>query len=132
MPERVIASIDSVGESSGCGLPPGRAQCLLQALVQASSLDAIVPLVIAIVERDPLASAGCFAGDLLRGLMSVPSHFWSGNTKLYERYRASLRAGALARRKLPYSQRMAFWSDHEPVHADSEPEDATGSRKSCG
>jgi hypothetical protein len=78
--------------------------------VNLSSLDAVVPTVIAIVERDPLASSGCFAGDLLRGLMNVPDHFWSRNMRLYERYRTSLRAGALARRSLPDAQRMEFWS----------------------
>ena len=89
---------------------PSPAYALLEALVQASALEAVVPMVIAIVERDPLASAGCFSGDLLRGLMSVPNHFWNSRAALYERYRAALRAGALARRRLPHSERMEFWS----------------------
>jgi len=89
---------------------PGPARELLQALLQASSLEAVVPAVIAIVEHDPLASAGCFRGDLLRGLMNVPNRFWTPHAALYERYRASLRACALARRRLPDSERMEFWS----------------------
>jgi hypothetical protein len=70
-----------------------------------------VPLVIDVVANEPLASAGRFSGDLLRGLMAVPSRFWSRNPELYGRYRAALRAGALARRRLSYDARMEFWSE---------------------
>jgi hypothetical protein len=83
---------------------------LLRALLHAQGLEDAVPAVVEIVERDPLASAGCFPGDLLRGLMSVPGPFWNSDPSLYERYRASLRAGALARRRMSYQERMEFWS----------------------
>lgn len=82
---------------------------LLVALVQRQRLAAVVPLVLDILQDDPLASAGRFRGDLLRGLMEVPSRFWARHAQLYERYRAALRAGAVARRQLPLEDRLQFW-----------------------
>lgn len=83
---------------------------LLVALVQVSRLPVVVPAVLEIVERDPLTSAGCFRGDLLRGLMEVPGGFWGRYPALHDRYLGALRAGAAARRRLPYDARMEFWS----------------------
>ena len=88
----------------------GARRALLRSLLHASGLDDAVPRVLALVEADPLASAGCFGGDLLRGLMRVPGPFWRDHAALYERYRASLRAGALVRRRMSYQERMKFWS----------------------
>jgi hypothetical protein len=82
---------------------------LLDALVHAWRLAGIVPLVLEAAERDPLASGGRFAGDLVRGLMEVPSTFWCRYPGLYGRYQAVLRANALARRRLPIEQRVEFW-----------------------
>ena len=83
---------------------------LLWALVKAQGLDTAVPAAIEIVERAPLASVGCFRGDLLRGLMEVPNGFWGRNPDLYDRYRDAVRAGASARRELSADARMEFWS----------------------
>lgn len=83
---------------------------LLRELLQGSNLMAAVPLTLAVVERDPMATAGCFAGDLVRGLMEVPGSFWGPHPRLYERYVRALRASAAARRLLPRDQRMDFWS----------------------
>ena len=83
---------------------------LLDALVHAWCLAGIVPLVLEAAERDPLATGGRFPGDLVRGLMEVPSTFWGRYPGLYGRYRAVLRANALARRGLPVEQRLEFWA----------------------
>jgi hypothetical protein len=83
---------------------------LLAALVQVSRLPVVVPAALEIVERDPLTSAGCFRGDLLRGLMEVPGAFWGRYPDLHDRYLGALRAGAAARRRLAYDERMEFWS----------------------
>jgi hypothetical protein len=87
---------------------------LLEALVNGWCLSAVVPLALDGVERDPLASGGCFPGDVLRGLMEVPGSFWGRHPRLYDRYRAALRASAAARRRLPAEQRMAFWAPLDP------------------
>jgi CDI immunity proteins len=83
---------------------------LLVALVSSSRLSSAVAPAIEMVERDPLASAGCFRGDLLRGLMEVPGSFWRRAPDLYDRYRRALRAGAALRRRMPQQERMEFWS----------------------
>jgi hypothetical protein len=82
---------------------------MLESLVSGCSLDTVVPAALTIVERDPLAAAACFPGDLLRGLMEIPGTFWGSNPELYSRYLSVVRAGAAARRRLPLAQRMAFW-----------------------
>ena len=71
---------------------------------------AVVPITLAIVEQDPLASGGLFPGDLVRGLMEITGHFWGRHQRLYERYVQALRDAAGARRQLPRHQRMEFWS----------------------
>lgn len=83
---------------------------LLHGLLEGSNLMAVVPMTIAVVERDPLATGGCFRGDLMRGLMEVSGHFWGRHPRLYERYVRALRASAAARRILPREERMEFWS----------------------
>lgn len=83
---------------------------LLIALVNGWRLASVVPEVMAVVEHDPLASAGTFRGDLLRGLMEVPGSFWSRQPRLFSRYRAAVRAGAMARRALPPDLRAEFWN----------------------
>ena len=65
---------------------------------------------IAVLEREPLASAGVFPGDLLRRLIDLPSSLWAEQSDLYPRYREIVREAALARRELPEEQRGAFWS----------------------
>jgi len=65
---------------------------------------------IALLEREPLASAGVFPGDLLRRLIDLPSGAWGEHSDLYPRYREIVREAALARRSLPEDQRGAFWS----------------------
>jgi hypothetical protein len=83
---------------------------LLVALVHGLSLPVVVPVTLAIVESNPLATAGCFDGDLLRGLMEVRGEFWAAQPQFYERYRAVVRRCAWLRRDLPAERRMEFWS----------------------
>lgn len=94
---------------------------LLVSLVNGWRLPATVPAVLDILDRDPLASAGGFGGDLLRGLMEVPGSFWSRHPLLFARYRAAVRAGALARRALPPGMRAEFWN---PLAVDRQPDPA--------
>jgi hypothetical protein len=82
---------------------------LLESLLSGACLGVVVPATLEVVERDPLASGGCFHGDLVRGLMQVPGGFWSRRGDLFDRYQAVLRACASARRCLPCEQRMVFW-----------------------
>ena len=82
---------------------------LLVALMQGSSLDAVVPAALDLVAQDPLVSAGHFRGDVLRGLMEVPGGFWGQHPLLFDRYREALRAGAIQRRALPSDERLDFW-----------------------
>ena len=65
---------------------------------------------IALLEREPLASAGVFPGDLLRRLIDLPSSAWAEHGDLYPRYREIVREAALARRALAEELRGAFWS----------------------
>jgi hypothetical protein len=83
---------------------------LLIALVHGTYLTTVVPMVLDVVERDPLATAGWFRGDLLRGLMEVPGGFWGSHPRYYDRYLTALRAAADRRRRLPPDERMEFWS----------------------
>ena len=64
-----------------------------------------------ILERDPLASAGVFPGDLVRRLMELPPQVWQHEDGLYQRYRAAVRAAALARRHSASAVHRAFWRD---------------------
>jgi hypothetical protein len=99
---------------------------VLVALMRGSGLPATVPAVLALVELDPLASAGHFDGDLLRGLMEVPGSFWVRHPLLFARYRAALRACAVLRRSLPPEQRLDFWGplSSDAAHLDGADEDA--------
>jgi hypothetical protein len=82
---------------------------LLEALERTWCLHCVVPRTLDLLAADPLTSAGHFRGDLLRGLLEVPTAFWSRHPRLYARYQDALRAGALARRALPIEQRLDFW-----------------------
>ncbi len=97
---------------------------LLVSLVNGWRLAATVPEVLDILDRDPLASAGGFGGDLLRGLMEVPGSFWSQHPRLFARYRAAVRAGALARRALPPGLRAEFWNPLAVEGEDLQPDPA--------
>ena len=57
------------------GEPP--APELLAAVLSGRDLHHVVPLLLDRLEMDPLASAGWFSGDLLRGLLEVPASFWA-------------------------------------------------------
>jgi hypothetical protein len=94
--------------------PPSRRE-LLFALVHGLSLPTVVPVTLAIVESNPLATAGCFDGDLVRGLMEVRGEFWATQPQLYERYRAAVRSCAWLRRELPPDRRMEFWAELAPL-----------------
>ncbi|HEX6060090.1 MAG TPA: hypothetical protein VFZ11_13850 [Gemmatimonadaceae bacterium] len=83
---------------------------LLADALGARDLARVVPLLIDRVEHDPLASAGWFAGDFLRGLLEVPPSFWARQPRLYLRFRECLRAGAIARQALPAAERVHFWT----------------------
>lgn len=82
----------------------------LQHLRQRVDLGEVVPLVLDVLERDPLASAGSFRGDLLRALIDLPATFWQCDRDLFKRYQTAVRAGAIARRSLPSAERMEFWT----------------------
>jgi hypothetical protein len=103
-------SARALGREKAPAARPPSALDLLVALVHVSRLPVVVPAALDIVEREPLASAGCFQGDLLRGLMEVPGGFWGRYPTLYERYRRALRSGAATRRRQTYEERMSFWS----------------------
>jgi hypothetical protein len=64
---------------------------------------------IELLEREPLASAGEFPGDLLRRLIDLPAPVWAREHDLHPRYCEIVRAAALLRRSLPENQRRAFW-----------------------
>jgi hypothetical protein len=83
---------------------------LYAALRSGAELGTAVPAVLDILERDPLASAGYFRGDLLRALIDLTPDFWRRNRELFRRYQGTIRAGAIARRSLPCEERMEFWS----------------------
>jgi hypothetical protein len=82
---------------------------LLVALVRRTRLEVAVPQALDLVAHDPLIAVHSFRGDLLRGLMEVPDHFWSRHAALYEHYRDAVRAAALARLSLPPEERLGFW-----------------------
>jgi hypothetical protein len=89
---------------------PDRAHMdLLAVLAHGLWLTVAVPLALDVVEQDPVATAGFFRGDVMRGLMEVPGPFWGRHPQLYARYRGVLRASVAARRNLPYEERMQFW-----------------------
>jgi hypothetical protein len=87
---------------------------LLRALVNGWCLEAVVPIALTRAEQNPLANAGRFDGDLVRGLMEVPGAFWGRHPRLYDRYREALRRNAALRRRMPAEERMKFWSPLGP------------------
>jgi hypothetical protein len=56
---------------------------------------------IELLEREPLASAGEFPGDLLRRLIGLPPRVWAAQGDLHQRYRQVFRAAAASRQALP-------------------------------
>ena len=64
---------------------------------------------IELLEREPLACAGEFPGDLLRRLIDLPAGVWAREHDLHPRYREIVRVAALARRGLPEKERGSFW-----------------------
>lgn len=74
----------------------------------------VLALALALLEADPLISAGAFPGDLLRCLMELPGGVWAREPALYQRYQAVLRAAALARMRAPEQVRRSFWGDLPP------------------
>ena len=103
---------------------------LLAGALAARDLARVVPLLLERVERDPLASAGWFAGDLLRGLLEVPPSFWARQPRLYTRFRECLRAGAIARQALPEAERVYFWTAVLPAAEGTDAAAAEGGRSS--
>ena len=84
---------------AGAAAPP-LATAILYDLVGGRRLPFVVPAALDLVEREPLASGGFFRGDILRGLMEVPGHFWWRSPDLLERYALALQAAATLRRSL--------------------------------
>ena len=111
-PTEAMSVAKSAGDPGDSARSP-RAE-LLAALLRAEELQTVVPAVLDIVEAEPLASAGCFAGDLLRGLMELGGDFWGRHAALYARYREAVRRAAVLRRDLPPGARFGFWSPIPP------------------
>ena len=88
---------------------------VLIALLQGWGLALLVPQVLDLLARDPLASGGWFRGDFVRALMQLPATFWSRHPSLYARYRGALRESALRRRALPADERAEFWTDFDSI-----------------
>ncbi len=93
---------------------------LITDLVRGHDLEAAVPAALYLVRQHPLASAGQFAGDILRALMEVPGSFWGRYPQMFDNYQAALRAGAVMRRALPPEDRLDFWS-RELASGDGSP-----------
>ncbi|HWB42460.1 MAG TPA: hypothetical protein VG500_14460 [Gemmatimonadales bacterium] len=87
-----------------------RHRCRLFNALSTERLDrGVLVTAIELLERDPLASAGEFPGDLLRRLIDLPPRVWAAEADLYSRYREVVRAAAAARRSLPEEARGTFW-----------------------
>ena len=95
--------------------PPSAAEAALTALLAGDVATHDLLRALAVVEQDPLANGGRFPGDVLRALTLLPGRAWARHPTLYERYRAAVRAGALARRALPPHERERFWSTLDPL-----------------
>lgn len=108
----------AAGGSLSLPVDAGSAQ-LLGALLCGESLETVVPRLLAVVEREPLASAGRFRGDVLRGLMEVPGSYWTRQPQLYQRYRHVVRAAASLRLLLPPEERMRFWEPLDQAAASA-------------
>lgn len=100
----------SVSEMKNC---IGSDADLLIALRDRTELHDVIPMVLDVLERDPLASAGSFRGDLLRALIGLPAEVWHRDPASFQRYKSAVRAGAVARLSLPRAERMAFWTNEE-------------------
>jgi hypothetical protein len=81
------------------------------ALAEGHDRTAAIARALDALDRDPLASAGAFPGDLIRRLMDLPPSLWRNEPVLYERYRSAVRAAASARRGAPPAVRRGFWRD---------------------
>jgi hypothetical protein len=90
---------------------------LAHAIARGLCLPPLVRRLLDLVEPNPLASAGWFAGDLLRSLTDMPGWFWRRHPELHDRYREALRAAAAARRALPPDQRLEFWGSIPDVES---------------
>ena len=90
-------------------------RAILVALVKGTCSESEVRLSLATLAGDPLARVYAFRGDLLRALMEVPNAFWGRHPDLYEPYRETVRAGAIARRNLPPETKAEFWSPLPPA-----------------
>lgn len=89
---------------------PSRHRCRLFNSLSTDRLDrGTLMTAIELLEREPLASAGEFPGDLLRRLIDLPSRVWAAEADLYPRYREVVRTAAAARRELPAAVRGSFW-----------------------
>lgn len=100
---------------------PAAQRLLLASRSHGAHVPCAVTATLEIVERDPLATGGRFRGALLRALMEVPGGFWARQPHLYDRYVAVLRASALARRGLPFRDRMEFWTPLDSPHTEATP-----------
>lgn len=87
----------------------GSARRLFNALGVPRPDRAHVLSAIELLEREPLACAGEFPGDLLRRLIDLPAGVWAREYDLHPRYREVVRVAAIARRGLPEKERGAFW-----------------------
>jgi hypothetical protein len=83
---------------------------LLAALVSGNCTQSEVEAALTTLAENPLVKVYAFRGDLLRGLMEIPTAFWARHPALYEEYRGRVRAAALLRRDLPAENRAEFWS----------------------
>lgn len=90
---------------------PAQPRVVYDALADPARRAAAVTRALDILAREPLASAGAFPGDLVRRLMDLPPAFWREHPALDVRYRAAVRAAALARRAAHESARRGFWRD---------------------
>lgn len=90
-------------------------RAIIVALVKGTCSESEVCLSLTTLEDDPLTRVYAFRGDLLRALMEVPNAFWSRHPDLYEQYRETVRAGALARRNSPPETKAEFWSPLPPA-----------------
>ena len=90
-------------------------RAIIVSLVKGTCSESEVRLSLATLEGDPLTRVYAFRGDLLRALMEVPNAFWGRHPDLYDQYRETVRAGALARRNSPPETKAEFWSPLPPA-----------------
>lgn len=85
-------------------------RAIIVSLINGTCSESEVRLALTTLDFDPLTRVYAFRGDLLRALMEVPNAFWGRHPDLYEIYRETVRAGALARRDSPPETKAEFWS----------------------